>query len=150
MGSFDSMGHPQLKKIKTLGARFEQLRKQLSDFRTLTNRKYLNELLGELDAVRSELVEMDSASLLDDGTLIIRTEFLVPFLNPSASDLPITGNRNLDLNDPGVIRRVALHCSIEQWQFLSKRLPNDAAREEFIKACVRELRKLTDGDEKPE
>lgn len=149
MGSFDSMGQPEIKKIKNLGARFEQLRKQLSDFRTLTNKKYLTELLNELDLIRSELIRMDGANLLDDGTLVIRTEFLVPFLNPSAPDQVARNPQILDLTDPEFIRKVVLNCSMDQWIFFSKRLPEGSERDQFLKACVRELKKQMGGGDHP-
>lgn len=144
MGSHDSMGHPQVEKIKVLGERFERLRSQLSDFRVLTNRKYLNELLAELDSVRQELIAINGAKLLDDGSLIIKTEVLVPFLNPKASELLVFANRPIDLMNPDTIRRIALNCNLEQWNFLSKRLPTKQEQMAFIRACVAELKNSSD------
>ena len=144
MGSGERPVHPDLTQIKILGQQFETVRHMLNDFRVLTNRAYLQRLLDDLEHIRRNLVEINGATEIDDGSLIIKTEYLIPFLHPANASRLVFANRPLNLSDPEVIRRVALECSMNQWEFLAKRLPNQEARERFIKLCLDELRKYRD------
>ena len=144
MGFGEKRVHPDLKQIKILGQQFETVRHMLNDFRVLTNRAYLQRLLEDLEHIRRNLIEINGATEIDDGSLIIKTECLVPFLSPTGDSRLVFANRPLNLSDPEVIRRVALECSMNQWEFLAKRLPTQEDRDRFIKICLDELRKYRD------
>ncbi len=149
MGSGERRVHPDLTQVKILGQQFETVRRMLSDFRVLTNRAYLRRLLDDLEQIRRDLIELKGATEIEDGSLIIKTEYLVPFLSPQNEGRLVFANRQLNLTDPDVVRRVALDCSMNQWVFLAKRLPTQEARDALIKLCLHELRRQGDTPDQP-
>lgn len=144
MGSSGKFGNPGLDQVKVLGRRFETTRKMLSDFRILTNKSYLTKLLDDLNDIRDELIRINGATEIDDGTLVIKTEVLIPFLKPATSSPTVFANQPPDLTNPKFINRVALDCSLNQWLFLAKRIPSKRDQDHFIELCVSELRKSTE------
>ncbi len=134
------MGEFNIEQIKALGKRFEAVMKGLADFRILTNKSYLSKHLDELEQIKKTLDELGAASILKDGSLIIRTELLLPFLNPDATNFNFS-NRSIDLSDPEIVEKVALNCGLNQWLFFAKRLPTEEEQKKFLQACVKAVAK---------
>ncbi|WP_370261277.1 hypothetical protein [Limnobacter sp.] len=133
------MDNADLELIKTLGRRFGATLRKLGDFKVLIDPGHLSRALAELEDIRAELKRMNVAHTLKDGSLVIRTDYIIPFLKPDAERPMGIGNKTLDLKDPDTIRRVALNCGLSHWVFLAKQLDTEEERQAFLEACVKIL-----------
>lgn len=124
-------------KVVELGRKYNSLKERLGDLKFLTDPAFALEITEGLAFVRSELVAIGAAFRLEDNTIIIKSDFIVSFLEPNFPTLTFSKRSFPDLKNPEIVRKIALSCGLSQWIFLASQLKNETEREEFLKTCSR-------------
>lgn len=124
-------------RVQQLGKQYDEIKGSLVDLKFLTTPGYALDLMAKLDFIRAELVSIGAAYRLEDNSIIIRSEFIISFLEPNFPSFSLTKRQAPDLKDKEMIEKIALTCGLSQWLFLANQLPEEQDREEFLKACAR-------------
>lgn len=127
---------PLTQQVKTLGKKYAEVKKQLDGFQLLTSPELGRSCLEKLDRIREELVEIKAAYRLDDGSLVIKSDLILSFLEPNFPHMAISKRPNPDLSDPNIVKQIALGCGLTQWLFLANQIVDPTSKEKFLKSCV--------------
>ncbi|WP_370261285.1 hypothetical protein [Limnobacter sp.] len=139
------MDEPLILEVQALGKRYAELKKQMVDFRLFTQPRFGQDLLDEIHSVRSRMVDLGAAIPLEDGSIIVKTEFIIAFLQPDLPELSFARRNAPDLSNPEVVEKIALSCGLNQWMFLASRLPTEEQREDFLRQCAKIVSDKTRG-----
>ena len=131
------MSEQILVRVQQLGKQYDEIKASLTDLKFLTTPGYALDLLSKIEFIRSEMVAIGAAYRLDDNSIIIRSEFIIGFLEPAFPAFQWSKRETPDLKNQKVIEKIALTCGLSQWLFLANQLPDHEDREEFLKACAR-------------
>ncbi len=131
------MGSEITEKVVELGRKYSALKDLLVDLKFLTSPAFSLEAMESLGFIRSELVSLGAAFRLDDNSIIIKSDYIIAFLDPNLPRVSLSKRAAPDLKNPDVVEKIALSCGLSQWLFLANQLDSEAEREEFLKSCAR-------------
>lgn len=131
------MGQEITEKVVELGKKYSELKDLLADLKFLTSPSFSAEAMDALGFIRAEMVSIGAAFKLEDNSIIIKSDYIIAFLEPNLPRISLSKRAPPNLKDPAVVEKIALSCGLSQWVFLASQLETDAEREEFLKTCAR-------------
>ncbi len=127
---------PIVQIVQALGKRYESVKNALDDFRLLTSPAMAKDALDELCKIREELVDVNAAYLLEDGSIIVKSDYIISFLEPNFPHFALSKRKTPDLKNPEIVEKIALTCGLTQWLFLANQIVDPQEKEEFLKTCA--------------